>query len=359
MRVNLYMTVLNASDSLGNVIKSLQDVLTKLRINSSIYCYKNNRKDLLNVKQGFSFIFKLFSKGEIHWFQYPHYYSMLELLRFLKGIKIVEYQGVTPQRLWKYNAGKKLLLEAEKNRKILNYADFIITHSRFAYNELKKDLRRKIPNIILPISTDTKKFKPKKVKFSKYEEKYGISGKDIILLTVGRFSYNKRLPVQISAVKKVLPVLKNVKLLIVGNYNQEPYSKEYNSCTKLVKKLELTNSIKFLGIVSEEELIDLYNIADIYISSSLHEGFCMPIMEAMSSGTPVIGADAAAIPETIGSAGLIFKPDNVNDLAKKILLLARNKKLYNNLIKKGLVRSRKNNITSKMIKRLISKITQR
>jgi glycosyltransferase involved in cell wall biosynthesis len=360
MNINLYMTVLNKSDSLGNVVKSLQDSFNKLGYKTSVYCYKNNRSDLTNVRTGLSFLWKiLFSnKDEIHWFQYPHYYPMLEIMKYLKGIRVVEYQGVTPASLWKYEKGKELLNLSIAKRGVINYSDIIVTHSKFAYKELKKDLNRKIPNIIIPINTDTRKFKKKRVNFSKYYKKYGLTKDDIILITVGRFSHNKRIPLQISALRKVLSKNSSVKLLIIGNSLNEPYIQEYNYCRKLAERLKISNSVKFLGLVSEDELVDLYNLADVYVCSSVHEGFCMPVMEAMSCGTPVISADIAATPETIGSAGLIFKHDDSNDLAKKILFLIKNKTLYNKLVKKSLMRAKKNNITIAGFKRLIGKIVK-
>ena len=241
---------------------------------------------------------------------------------------------------------------------MINYSDVIVTHSKFAYKELKKDLNRKIPNIIIPINTDTRKFRKKRVNLSKYCKKYDLNKDDTLLLTVGRFSHNKRLPVQILALKKVLSKQPNVKLLIVGNSSNDPYTQEYNYCRKLAERLKISNSVRFLGLVTEDELVDLYNLADIYLCSSVHEGFCMPVMEAMSCGTPVISADAAATPETIGDAGILFRHNNSTDLSKKILSLIRNKKLDSKLVKKSLIRAKKNNITITGLNRVIDRIVK-
>src|SRR5262249_38505002 len=51
---------------------------------------------------------------------------------------------------------------------------------------------------------------------------------------------------------------------------------------------------------------------------SIHEGFCLPVVEAMACGLPVIAARAGALPETVGDAGLTFTPDDAADLARQV-----------------------------------------
>jgi glycosyltransferase involved in cell wall biosynthesis len=60
------------------------------------------------------------------------------------------------------------------------------------------------------------------------------------------------------------------------------------------------------------------------VTSSLHEGFCIPVIEAMGCGKPVVGTHATALPETIGLAGLTFRPEDPTDLASKVLEILRN-----------------------------------
>jgi glycosyltransferase involved in cell wall biosynthesis len=57
------------------------------------------------------------------------------------------------------------------------------------------------------------------------------------------------------------------------------------------------------------------------VTSSLHEGFCIPVIEALACGKPVVGAHATALPETIGSGGLTFQPLDPADLARQILIV--------------------------------------
>src|SRR5262249_32930755 len=57
---------------------------------------------------------------------------------------------------------------------------------------------------------------------------------------------------------------------------------------------------------------------DALVMPSVHEGFCVPVIEAMACGCPVIASRSAALPETVGDAGLTFAPGDVDDLARQI-----------------------------------------
>jgi glycosyltransferase involved in cell wall biosynthesis len=73
--------------------------------------------------------------------------------------------------------------------------------------------------------------------------------------------------------------------------------------------------------VPDGELAAHYQLADVFVTASLHEGFCIPVVEAMACGVPVAGAHAAALPEAIGQAGLTFQPGQPADLAEKVLAI--------------------------------------
>jgi glycosyltransferase involved in cell wall biosynthesis len=74
---------------------------------------------------------------------------------------------------------------------------------------------------------------------------------------------------------------------------------------RLIESLELRESVVFTGFVSHDELNALYTAAAVFAFPSLGEGFGLPILEAMSCGTPVVASDASAVPEAVGDAGLV------------------------------------------------------
>ena len=76
--------------------------------------------------------------------------------------------------------------------------------------------------------------------------------------------------------------------------------------------------IHFLGFVSDEDLVLLYNAAMLFVFPSLHEGFGLPAVEAMQCGIPVIGANKSSLPEVIGNPDALFDPYDAQDLSRKL-----------------------------------------
>jgi len=94
--------------------------------------------------------------------------------------------------------------------------------------------------------------------------------------------------------------------------------------------------IDFLGFVSHDVLPALYAGADLFVFPSLFEGFGIPLLEAMASGTPVCAADVASIPEVVGDAGLLFDPTDLGQIADCIERIINDKQLRSELVALGL-----------------------
>ena len=137
------------------------------------------------------------------------------------------------------------------------------------------------------------------------------------LLHVGTLQPRKNLPFLIKAFDKAR--LKGVDLVFAGGKGWY-----FDEIFKLVQTLGLEKRIHFLGYVSDEDLPLLYSAAEFLVFPSIYEGFGMPILEAMSCGTPVIASQTSAIPEAVGKAGLLFDPNNIDDLVQHLIELVEN-----------------------------------
>jgi glycosyltransferase involved in cell wall biosynthesis len=83
----------------------------------------------------------------------------------------------------------------------------------------------------------------------------------------------------------------------------------------------LPDRFVFTGPVPEEDLAAYYGRADVYVSLSEHEGFCVPLVEAMASDVPVLAYAAGAVPETLGGAGVLFAPKDLELAAEMMATL--------------------------------------
>lgn len=172
-------------------------------------------------------------------------------------------------------------------------------------------------------------------------KKYRI--KSPFLLYTGVHRNHKNLPRLVEALN-ILLTEKNLDLHLVITGKPDPL---YPEVQKTVKKFHLENQVTFTNLVSEDELVDLYNAALTYVFPSLYEGFGFPPLESMRCGTPVAASNTSSIPEICGEENAIyFDPYSANEIADKIALLYKNSQLQVELIEKGIQHSAKFNWTT-------------
>jgi len=112
-----------------------------------------------------------------------------------------------------------------------------------------------------------------------------------------------------------------VNFLFVGRYDVVP--RYYSMIRALMAEYRFLNDrFVFTGPVPDDELAAYYRHAAVYISLSEHEGFCVPLVEAMAADVPVLGYAAAAVPETLGGAGVQFSPKDLEYAAELLGALA-------------------------------------
>lgn len=104
---------------------------------------------------------------------------------------------------------------------------------------------------------------------------------------------------------------------------------------RLVLDLKLEHAVNFTGCLADSELKSLYQAANVYLCMSEHEGFCLPIAEAMYFDLPVIAYSSTAIPDTIGGGGLLVSNKRHSEIAELLALVATDTDLNSRLIESG------------------------
>ncbi|HPL64341.1 MAG TPA: glycosyltransferase family 1 protein [Syntrophales bacterium] len=168
------------------------------------------------------------------------------------------------------------------------------------------------------------------------------------ILYVGNSKPHKNIPFLLNGYLS-LPeeAKKNIQLVLAGA------DEEQLRCNGIVHN----DRIITLPNVPDEELPVLYNAADVFVTPSLYEGFCLPVAEAMACGTPVFASNGGAIPEVLGEAGCLFDPSRLNDFIDKIILIIADDELRQSMSMKGLSRVRQFSIEL-FAKRIASVIDQ-
>jgi glycosyltransferase involved in cell wall biosynthesis len=138
----------------------------------------------------------------------------------------------------------------------------------------------------------------------------------INLLHVGRISPNKR----IEDLIKIFYFYRNkinpqARLLLAGS---DAGMQGYALMLREMSQALGLRDVHFLGRLSQRELCACYRRAHVHVSMSEHEGFCMPLIEAMSAGIPVVAYAAGAVPETLGGAGVLVHEKRFPELAEVV-----------------------------------------
>src|SRR6266851_5468895 len=109
----------------------------------------------------------------------------------------------------------------------------------------------------------------------------------------------------------------------------------YEETQRLVEELKLEKKVRFLGRVSDLELVTLYGLADVFAFPSFAEGFGVPPLEAMACGAPIITSNTSSLPEVVGDAALLVDPHNTGELSRAITRILEDKALQEELRQKG------------------------
>lgn len=165
-------------------------------------------------------------------------------------------------------------------------------------------------------------------------ERYQI--RDPFLLYAGSIRPQKNLPRLIEAFAVVRGNLenhrgyKNIRLIIIGDeISRHPDVRR----AVIVSRVE--NCVRFLGFVPFDTLRIFHELATAFVFPSLYEGFGLPPLEAMASGTPVIASAVSSLPEVVGGAAMLVNPENVFDIARGVTEVLLDDKLRQELIVKG------------------------
>lgn len=208
-------------------------------------------------------------------------------------------------------------VESRLKKLFFHKAKTILTISRYTKRRILewfKDEKSKM--FILPPTVDGKRFHIKD-KSEEILERHNLEGRKVIL-TVARYDSGeqyKGYDQVIRALPDITESVPNIKYLLVGSGDDIPRIKE------LIEKLDLTKVVEVCGFIPNEELVDYYNIADLFIMPSKGEGFGIVFLEALACGTPVVAGNKDGSRDAVldGELGLLIDPDDIREVTDIIV----------------------------------------
>ena len=275
--------------------------------------------------------------------------EITDYFKQLPDKKILVYHNITPEKFFRFISPDKvdvLKQGTEQIKSLITCVDRALGVSR--YNE--KDLSQLgFTNTgVLPLVLDEAYFSGKADKniLNSYDNN------QTKLIAVGRIAPNKKLE---DVVKIFYYYQKLIDpdswLFLVGSYGGM-----LNYCMyirSLIEALNLKNVI-FTGHISHEQLLAYYQLADVFVTMSEHEGFCIPVLEAFHFNVPVIAYASSAIPETVNDAGILVHEKNHAAIAEMMYEVISTPELVNSLRQKG--RKRLQSFTKELVAQQLKEI---
>lgn len=235
---------------------------------------------------------------------------------------LIDYHNITPANLfekWEPWVGGQMALARDQLAHIAPHAVAGLADSSFNANELHSFGCHRTE--VAPILLDLVEFDaaPDAATLERLRARKSAGGLD--WLFVGRIAPNKAqhdLILALAAFRATVDPA--ARLWLVGGSSSHLYLTRLG---ELIDALDLRGAVELVGQTSDAQLRAYYAAADAFVCLSEHEGFCVPVVEAMHLGVPVIAFHAGAVPETLGEGGLLIsdkRPLDVSEAVARVVL---------------------------------------
>ena len=311
MKIHQWVPAAHRGDAIGDSARAVRDMLRGLGHESDIFALtidENMRGDALPFADPDA------TRGDVTIFHFALPSPMTEAFATVRGARVLQYHNITPAAFFApYDAGL-FRLAALGRRELATLArtvDLALGDSEFNRQELEALGFTRTG--VMPIAVNTARITaaPRRPALER------ILGDGLInILFVGRIVPNKRIEDHIRLAETYKRYVDAYyRFIFVGRYDGVPTY--YAQIRALVNEYQmLPDRFWFTGPVPDEDLAAFYRWADAYVSLSEHEGFCVPLVEAMAADVPVLAYSAGAVPETLGGAGITFAPKDLEVAAE-------------------------------------------
>jgi glycosyltransferase involved in cell wall biosynthesis len=306
VRIDQILPSLASRDAIGVHTLALTDALRAAGVDSDIY-YGTSTPDVATLGRPVS---ELGRQGRDRWLLYHASIGspVFNIVAARGEPKLVNYHNITPAELlggWAPQVSYEVALGRAQLERLAPDSRFAVADSAFNESELRALGYHGTAVVPLLIDMHAKSDEPDPELaqlLARRKERDG--GAD--LLYVGKISPHKA-PHDLV---KMLDVLRRsydpaARLHLVGSPLGETYEPALRA---FIEELGLREAVNLSGSVTGAELEAYYRAADVFVCASDHEGFCVPLAEAMGHGVPIVAYGVTAVPETVGGAGLVL-PD--------------------------------------------------
>jgi glycosyltransferase involved in cell wall biosynthesis len=253
-------------------------------------------------------------RGDVTVFHFALPSPMTAAFASLPGGRVLQYHNITPPHFFADYAPhiyRLAMLGRQELATLVGHVDLALGDS--GYNRDELDALGFAPTGVMPIAVDLERITaaPRRPALETV-----LADGLVNFLFVGRIAPNKKIEDHIRLAEHYKRYVDSrYRFIFVGRTDAVPAY--YATIRALMERYQMpADRFWFTGPVPNADLAAFYRYASVYLSLSEHEGFCVPLLEAMAAGVPVLAYGAAAVPETMGGAGVVFTPKDLEYAAE-------------------------------------------
>lgn len=322
MIVNQWVPAAHKGDAIGDSARRVRDLVRELGHASEIFALTIDDELRGDVRE---FSDPAARGGDVTIFHFALPSPMTEAFARLPHGRVLQYHNITPAHFfapYEPNIFRLLALGRQELQTLAGQTEMALGDSEYNRRELAS---MGFTNTgVFPIAVD-----PDRIRRAPRRPALETVLSDGLLnfLFVGRIVPNKKIEDHIKLAEQYKRYVDTeYRFIFVGKTDGVP--RYYNTIRALLTEYQMpADRFWFTGAVPEEDLATYYRHARVYISLSEHEGFCVPLLEAMAADVPVLAYGSTAVPDTLGGAGVCFSPKDLEAAAELLAELAYNNDL--------------------------------
>jgi glycosyltransferase involved in cell wall biosynthesis len=313
MIVNQWVPAAHKGDAIGDSARRVRDLVRELGHGSEIYALTVDddlRGDIRPFDDAAA------RHGDVTIFHFALPSPMTEAFARLPRGRVLQYHNITPAHFFApYDPGifRLAALGRQELETLVGRTDLALGDSEYNRRELVE--AGFTSTGVFPIAVD-----PARIRRAARRPALETLLSDGLMnfLFVGRIVPNKKIEDHIKLAEHYKRYVDTeYRFIFVGRTDGVP--RYYNTVRALVAEYQMpADRFWFTGAVPDEDLAAFYRTARVYVSLSEHEGFCVPLLEAMAADVPVLAYGSTAVPDTLGGAGVCFTPKDL-ELAAELL----------------------------------------
>lgn len=327
MVINQWLPAAHRGDAVGDSARGVRDLLRRKGHAADVFALSVDDDLRGDVRP---FTDPAARGGDVTMLHFAIPSPLTAALAAQRGRRVIQYHNVTPAHFFApYDADvfRIAALGRTELRTLAGRVDLALGDSE--YNRRELEALGFADTGVLPLLIDTGRITsaPRRPALERT-----LDDGPANILFVGRIAPNKKLEDHLRLAEHYKRYVDtDYRFVFVGRTDAAP--RYYATLRALILQYEMRpERFLFTGPVPDDELAAYYRTASAYVSLSEHEGFCVPLVEAMAAGVPVLAYGAAAVPETLGGAGVCFTPKDLEHAAELLGLLVYDDELRSAVI---------------------------